>query len=202
MRRTDPLIGGGGPAGSAAAIHLLRAGATPTLIERQQETGDALCGGFLSWRTIDRLEALGLSASDLGGHGVTMLRLFAGRRALELALPAPAVAVSRHRLDTLLLAQAERMGATVRRGVAALDYSAGGLRLEGNDVLPCDSLFLATGILGAFTTFSSFSLDFAILYERRAFALCALYTIASFVLSVGALFAGLQVMRRLLAPDV
>ena len=61
-------------------------------------------------------------------------------------------------------------------------------------------LFLTTGILGAFTTFSSFSLDFALLYERRAFALCALYTIASFALSVGALFAGLHLVRRLVAP--
>jgi fluoride exporter len=63
-------------------------------------------------------------------------------------------------------------------------------------------LFLATGVLGAFTTFSSFSLDFALLYERRAFALCAVYTLASFVLSVGALFAGLHLVRRLLAPSV
>jgi CrcB protein len=63
-------------------------------------------------------------------------------------------------------------------------------------------LFLTTGILGAFTTFSTFSLDFAVLYERKAFALCALYTVASFALSVGALFAGLQVMRRLLAPNL
>lgn len=63
-------------------------------------------------------------------------------------------------------------------------------------------LFLTTGVLGAFTTFSSFSLDFAVLYERRAFALCALYTIASFGLSVGALFGGLYVMRRLLAPSL
>jgi CrcB protein len=62
-------------------------------------------------------------------------------------------------------------------------------------------LFLTTGMLGAFTTFSTFSLDFAVLYERRAFTLCALYTIASFVLSVAALFAGLHVMRRLLAPS-
>jgi fluoride exporter len=59
-------------------------------------------------------------------------------------------------------------------------------------------LFLTTGILGAFTTFSTFSLDFAVLYERRAFTLCALYTIASFALSVGALFAGLHLVRRLL----
>jgi CrcB protein len=59
-------------------------------------------------------------------------------------------------------------------------------------------LFLTTGILGAFTTFSAFSLDFAVLYERRAFALCALYTIASFALSIGALFAGLYLVRRLI----
>ena len=61
-------------------------------------------------------------------------------------------------------------------------------------------LFLVVGILGSFTTFSTFSLDFVVLYERRAFVLCVLYTTASFVLSVGALFAGLHVMRRLLAP--
>jgi CrcB protein len=59
-------------------------------------------------------------------------------------------------------------------------------------------LFLTTGMLGAFTTFSTFSLDFAVLYERRDFALCALYAIASFLLSVSALFAGLHLMRRLL----
>jgi len=63
-------------------------------------------------------------------------------------------------------------------------------------------LFLTTGVLGAFTTFSTFSLDFAVLFERRAYTLCALYTIASFALSVGALFVGLHVMRRLLVPSV
>ncbi len=63
-------------------------------------------------------------------------------------------------------------------------------------------LFLATGMLGAFTTFSSFSLDFAVLFERKDFALCAVYTIASFALSVGALFAGLHLIRRLLVPSV
>jgi fluoride exporter len=62
-------------------------------------------------------------------------------------------------------------------------------------------LFLATGVLGTFTTFSSFSLDFAVLFERRAYGLCAIYTIASFVLSVGALFAGLHLMRRMLVPS-
>ena len=145
MRRTDPLIIGGGPAGSAAAIHLLRAGAAPAIIERQKKMGDALCGGFLSWRTLERLEKLGLSVGDLGGHDVTALRLLVGNRVQELALPGTAIAVSRHRLDMLLLGRAEQMGATVRRGVAALEYGAGRLRIEGGDTVPCDSLFLATG---------------------------------------------------------
>jgi CrcB protein len=61
-------------------------------------------------------------------------------------------------------------------------------------------LFLATGSLGACTTFSSFSLDFAVLYGRRDYGLCGLYTIASLAFSIGALFAGLHLMRRLLAP--
>ena len=63
-------------------------------------------------------------------------------------------------------------------------------------------LFLATGILGSFTTFSTFSLDFALLFERRAWVACAIYTIASVVLSIAALFAGLYLMRRVLAPSV
>jgi CrcB protein len=63
-------------------------------------------------------------------------------------------------------------------------------------------LFLAVGILGSFTTFSTFSLDFVVLYERRDYGLCAFYTIASFTLSVGAVFAGLYLMRRALAPSL
>jgi fluoride exporter len=62
-------------------------------------------------------------------------------------------------------------------------------------------LFLATGALGAFTTFSTFSLDFAVLFERRDYVLCALYTGLSFTLSIGALFVGLYATRRLIAMN-
>ena len=61
-------------------------------------------------------------------------------------------------------------------------------------------LFLIVGFLGAFTTFSTFSLDFALLYERGRFLLCAVYVMASVVCSVGALFLGMWIFRRLLAP--
>src|SRR5262245_25873857 len=45
-------------------------------------------------------------------------------------------------------------------------------------------LFLTTGILGGYTTFSAFSLDTALLYERGEFGLAALYVLGSVALSI------------------
>ena len=61
-------------------------------------------------------------------------------------------------------------------------------------------LFLTTGILGGFTTFSAFSLETALLYERNQLGAAAVYVIASVVLSVGGLFAGLAIVRTLVTP--
>lgn len=58
-------------------------------------------------------------------------------------------------------------------------------------------LFLATGVLGGFTTFSAFSLDFANLWQRGDLALAATYAFASVMLSLLAVFAGLWIMRNL-----
>ena len=57
-------------------------------------------------------------------------------------------------------------------------------------------LFLTTGILGGYTTFSAFSLDAALLYERGATGLAAFYVLASVILSIIGLFAGLAVVRN------
>src|SRR5690349_9347205 len=56
-------------------------------------------------------------------------------------------------------------------------------------------LFLTTGILGGYTTFSAFSLDFALLWERGALGLAALYVLGSVGLSLAAVFAGLWLVR-------
>ena len=56
-------------------------------------------------------------------------------------------------------------------------------------------LFLTTGILGGFTTFSSFSLDTALLIERHAYWLAAAYVAGSLVAGIIALFAGMSVFR-------
>jgi CrcB protein len=75
------------------------------------------------------------------------------------------------------------MGIVVELGALKLNYS---LEMRA---------FLTTGILGGFTTFSTFSLDTALLIERGDWAGAAAYMIASVVLSVGALFAGLWLVR-------
>jgi CrcB protein len=58
-------------------------------------------------------------------------------------------------------------------------------------------LFLMTGILGGYTTFSAFSLDTAMLYERGAVGLAAFYVLGSVGISIAGLFAGLAVVRYL-----
>jgi CrcB protein len=58
-------------------------------------------------------------------------------------------------------------------------------------------LFLMTGILGGFTTFSAFSLEAALLYERGQLMSAAVYVVASVVLAIAALFAGLSIVRAL-----
>lgn len=55
--------------------------------------------------------------------------------------------------------------------------------------------FVITGVLGGFTTFSAFSLEFALLMERGAAGLAALYVAASVGLSLAAVFAGLMLVR-------
>jgi len=57
--------------------------------------------------------------------------------------------------------------------------------------------FLTIGILGGYTTFSTFSLDSALLIQRGAYMAAAGYIIGSTVLSITALFAGLALVRAL-----
>ena len=60
-------------------------------------------------------------------------------------------------------------------------------------------LFLATGVLGGFTTFSAFSLDAVAIYQRGEPIMAALYVAGSVVLSIAGLWAGLSLVRAILA---
>jgi len=72
-----------------------------------------------------------------------------------------------------------------------------GILARGTDASNGLRLFVATGILGGFTTFSAFSLDFAVLWERGASGAALAYAIASLILTIAAVFAGLALARSL-----
>ncbi|AHB47592.1 camphor resistance protein CrcB [Hyphomicrobium nitrativorans NL23] len=82
-------------------------------------------------------------------------------------------------------------------GSSLMGLLAGWLAFRGE--APAEvRLFLATGLLGGFTTFSAFSMDTALLIERGETGLAAVYVAASVALSLVGLFAGLWAMRSLL----
>jgi flavin-dependent dehydrogenase len=145
MNPDTPLIVGGGPAGAAAAIHLARQGAQPLVLERTVEDPDLLCGGFLSWRTLDRLAALDIDARTLGGTPVDHVAIFASGRSARAALPGIGMAVSRLRLDALLRARAEAAGAIIRRGIAVRAVEDGAALLDDGERIRPAAIFLATG---------------------------------------------------------
>ena len=76
---------------------------------------------------------------------------------------------------------------------------AGWLALRAGANREAVQLFAAVGVLGGFTTFSAFSLETVLMIERRDYAMAGGYALASVLLSVAALFAGLILMRRVLA---
>ena len=80
-------------------------------------------------------------------------------------------------------------------GSIVMGLIAGYLAFKGEASQPW-RLFLMTGILGGYTTFSAFSLDTMLLYERGELGLATLYVIASVALSIGGLAAGLALVRH------
>jgi flavin-dependent dehydrogenase len=114
--RCEALIIGAGPAGTAAAITLGRAGHRPALVERKVGPTDKVCGDFLSVDSIRQAQALGVDPAGLGGAPIHRIRLIHGERTAEATLPFPAIGLSRRRFDAALLRQAEAAGVEVQAG--------------------------------------------------------------------------------------
>lgn len=118
---------------------------------------------------------LGAGIGGAGRHGVNVL----AARLFGTAFPAGTLAIN-------------------VLGCLLMGLIAGVFAFRGH--LPQEMrLFLTTGILGGFTTFSAFSLDAALLWERGEAGLAVLYVGASVIFSLLAVAAGLAVSRLMLA---
>lgn len=146
---TAMLVIGGGPAGSAVAIHLARAGREVVLIEREARPSDKVCGEFLSHEAGAYLLALGLDPVAMDAVVIDKLRLCVGDRITAVPLPFAAFGLSRRVLDEAMLELAVATGVDVRRGVKVQELTrirdGWSARLaDGNDIT-ATSVFLATG---------------------------------------------------------
>ena len=81
-------------------------------------------------------------------------------------------------------------------GSLVMGLIAGYLAFKGQASQPW-RLFIMTGVLGGYTTFSAFSLDAALLYERGEIGLAVAYVLGSVALALAGLAAGLALVRHL-----
>ena len=109
---------GGGLAGSVAALWLARAGRRVTLIEREPETRDKVCGEFLSTEALDLLGSIGIDVQELGATPITGVLLCGQRRVTKTRLPFPAMSLRRRSLDAALLQAAAAAGVSVVQGLS------------------------------------------------------------------------------------
>ena len=118
----DAVIIGAGPAGSAAAILLARAGWSVALVEKQPFPRRKVCGECIAASNLPLLEALGLGPAfeAAAGPELRQVALMNGDRQIVADLPAATPenyrwgrALGRETLDTLLLKQARLSGAMV-----------------------------------------------------------------------------------------
>ena len=84
-------------------------------------------------------------------------------------------------------------------GSLAMGLVIGWLALKTAEAGQNARLFLATGVLGGFTTFSAFSLEVAQMIREDALARAASYAGLSLLLGIAALFIGLWLARRMFA---
>lgn len=136
----DVLVVGGGPAGSAAAIELARAGRSVTIVDKATFPRDKCCGDGLTTLALRELELLGVSSLGISSFtkiGGARLRSPAGRQ-FDVPLPTTgtyAAVARRIDLDATLLEFAQQAGAQVRQGVAVTgaQHDADGthIQLEG-----------------------------------------------------------------------
>ena len=104
QRIWDAIVVGAGPAGTVAALGIVRRGFSVLLVDRSEFPRHKLCGACLNGDAIAGLRELGVSAAfeQLQNEVLNQFCLRTGGRSLTLELPA-GVAVTRSRLDEMLV---------------------------------------------------------------------------------------------------
>jgi flavin-dependent dehydrogenase len=135
----DVVIVGGGPAGTSAAIHLARAGASVLLAEQKKFPRAKLCGEFISPECLDHFKRLGVADSiRLTGGAELSETIFYARRGASVSVPSEwfgagraeaALGLSRAEMDERLLCGARAAGVTVLE-----EAQATALLMEGTSV--------------------------------------------------------------------
>ena len=120
----------------------------------------------------------------LGGGIGSALRYGVGRAALALAGPNLPI-------GTFVVNVA---------GCAAMGALAEWLAWRDTGIDASMKLFLTTGVLGGFTTFSAFALDAVGLWQRGATLTAIAYAVGSVLISLAGFLAGMALARTLVAP--
>jgi flavin-dependent dehydrogenase len=141
---SEAVVVGGGLAGGAVATLLARAGRGVTLLEREREPVDKVCGEFLSGEAQRTLASLGVDLDYLGASRIATLRLSSGGRTIEAPLPFVARGVTRRRLDAALLQAAAAAGARLEQGVMVRSTASDRLDTSAGEIAPA-TLLLASG---------------------------------------------------------
>jgi geranylgeranyl reductase family protein len=124
----EVAVVGAGPAGTAAAITLARAGVDVTVFDKARFPRDKTCGDGLTTLALRQLEALGLDPSVVGSWTDVRECWVTGPRGHSIRLPMPpadqgrfACVATRLDLDAALVDLARKEGATVLDGTGVLD---------------------------------------------------------------------------------
>jgi CrcB protein len=80
-------------------------------------------------------------------------------------------------------------------GSAAMGMLVAWFAFRGETTTAGERLFLTTGVLGGFTTFSAFALDTRLMWERHDVGAALVYALASVILSIVGLIAGMFIVR-------
>lgn len=149
MKLWDVIIIGGGLAGSAAAIHLARAGKKVLLLEKEACAHHKVCGEFISSEAENYLSELGVDLKNLGAEPIKYIRIIRGDKATQARLPFSASSLSRFALDEKLLQIAIENGVHVKReaNVTELLHSEEYwlVKYSNNETASASAVFLATG---------------------------------------------------------